>query len=271
MLGILNVIFAIGLTILYSLNQGIQLNFLGVLYILLAFVISFIIMFLVIFLPFVVFIYATEKTNHKSKLKHVVLKIWARYIFNFIYRVKLVTTGKENLPKDNNFVVYSNHIEYTDPIYIVEIYKDNPLAFIAKEPLFRFHVLRNLLNGIGCLPISKYADRSALKTILKAIKQVKEGQPMGVFPEGKRTYSNDLIDFKPGAFRVAQKAEADISPVCLYNMHDLAGKRGFIRKKVYIHILPIIKYEDYKHLDSVEICKMVYDMILEQMNKFKDN
>ncbi|MBI9009534.1 MAG: 1-acyl-sn-glycerol-3-phosphate acyltransferase [Tenericutes bacterium] len=268
MLGILNIILAIALTIIYSVTNGIPLNFLGILTILLAFILSFIIFFIVLFLPFVIVIYATEKTDHKSAFKHMFLKAYSRYIFKFFYRAKLITTGKENLPKDNNFVVYANHIEYTDPIYILMEYKQ-PLAFISKEPLFKFPVLKNLLRGIGCIPISPYADKSALKTILLAIKQVKEGQPMGVFPEGKRTYSNDLIAFKPGAFRVAEKAKAAISPVCIYNMHALSKKLRIFPTKVYMHILPLIKYEEYKDLDSIGISNLVFEKIQEQMNKFK--
>jgi len=271
MLAILNIIIAIIWTTIYSLNQGVQLNFLGILWILLAFIISFLIITLTLFIILIIFVYTTEKIKPKTKWKHMFVNLYSEYMFRFFSRVKLVATGKENLPKDDNFVVYSNHIEYSDPIYIMQVYKKNPLGFIAKDPLFRFPVLKNLMYGLGCIPIAKYADRSALKTILKAINQVKGGQPMGVFPEGKRTYSNDLIDFKPGAFKVPQKAGADISPVCLYNMHNLSAKGRILPIKVYIHVLPVIKYEDYKDLDSVSISKKVHNIILEQMNKFKGN
>ncbi len=271
MLAILHIILTIAITTLYSINQGFQIHFPGILWILLVLVISFVIIAFVIFIPYVLIVYLTEKTDHKEPFKHLMLKMYSSYIFKFLYGARLISTGKENLPKDNNFVMYANHIEYTDPIYILQVYKKNPLAFVAKEPLFKYPVLKNLLSGIGCIPISKYADRSALKTILTSIKQVKEGQPMGVFPEGKRTYSNDLIGFKPGAFRVAQKAQADISPVCIYNMHDLSTRKGLWPTKVYLHILPIIKYEDYKGLDSVGISNMVYIIINDQLNKFKAN
>lgn len=271
MLAILNFVLAIGLTVIYSINQGIQLNFLGVLWILLAFIISFLIVCLAFMIILIIFVFTTEKVSPKAKWKHRFVKVASEYMFRFFYRVRLIATGKENLPKDDNFVMYSNHIEYTDPIYIVQVYKKNPMAFVAKDPLFKIFGLKNLMLGMGCIPISKYADKSALKTILQAIKQVKEGQPMGVFPEGKRTYSNDLIEFKPGAFKVAQKAKADISPVCLYNMHALSGRRGLLPTKVYLHVLPIIKYEDYKDLDSVAISKKVYEMINDQLNIYKAN
>jgi 1-acyl-sn-glycerol-3-phosphate acyltransferase len=269
MLAVINFLVAIGLTIFYSIKQGLNLDFPGVFWILLVFIGSFVAMAIVLFLILVIFIYSTEKMSHKANWKHRVIKLYSVYIFNFYLRVRVIITGKENLPKDNNFVVYSNHIEYSDPIYLMQAYKNNPIGYVAKEPLFKYIVLKNMLLGLGCIPISRFADRSALKTILQAIKQVKEGQPMGVFPEGKRTYSNNLIEFKPGAFKVAQKAQADISPACLYNMHNMTVKRGILPVKVYIHILPVIKYEDYKDLDSVGISNMVFKIINDQMDKFK--
>lgn len=272
MLTALNIILAMFLTYIYHANHGFDVNFLGILLAILVFIIAFIAVFVVFFILIVIFIYATEKINPKSRIKHFVFHQYSVYIFRFFYRVKLVVTGKENIPaKGKTFVIVSNHIEYSDPIYILQAYKQHPIGFVAKEPLFRFPILRNLMYSMGCLPITRFVDRSALKTILKAINQVKDGLSMAIFPEGKRTYSNDLTDFKPGAFKLAQKPKADISPVCLYNMHALSKKHRFFPTKVYIHVLPIIKYEDYEALDSVRLASMVKEQIQEQMKKYKEN
>lgn len=272
MLLIFNIILAIYLTFIYSANHLFNLDLVGILAAILVFIVSFIVVFLVLFTIFIIFIYATEKTSPKSRFKHFVVHQYSIYIFRFFYRVKVVATGKENIPaKGKIFVVVSNHIEYSDPVYIMQVYKHHPMGFIAKEPLFRFPVLRNLMYSIGCLSMTRFLDRSALKTILKAINQVKDGLSMAIFPEGKRTYSNDMTEFKAGAFKLAQKSEADISPVCLYNMHDLSKKHRIFPTKVYIHVLPLIKYEDYKTLDSIRLSMMVRDQIQAQMKKYKEN
>ncbi|XMB72470.1 lysophospholipid acyltransferase family protein [Mycoplasmatota bacterium WC30] len=271
MLAIIHIILSILFTTLYSIHISISLDFLGILSLLLIFVIANIIAIIAILLTFVIFIYFTEKIDPRKVWKHKVYNLYSMYMFRFLYRVRLITTGKENLPKNRNFVLYANHIEYTDPMFIMHEYYRYGVGFIAKDPLYRFIVLRNLFNGMGCLPITRFADRSALETILKAIKQVKNGQPMGIFPEAKRTYSNDLIELKPGAFKVAQKAKADISPVCLYNMHILNKKYRILPKTVYMHILPVIKYEDYKDLSSVDLSKMVYKLLNNQMEIYKNS
>jgi len=271
MLAILNILIAIFMTIMYSININVQFNFFGIATILGAFIVSFLIIVVVFLLIFIVFIYAFEKVNPKALWKHKVANLYSMYLFRFFNRVIVKVTGKENLPNDKNFVVYSNHIEYIDPLLVKQVYNDYALTFVAKEPLFKYIVLKNILYTLGAIPITKFADRSALKSILQAIKQVKEGQPMGIFPEGKRTYSNDLIEFKPGAFKLAQKAKADISPICLYNFHDLAKKPRILPTKVYIHILPIIRYDDYKEMDSQTLANYVFEIVNGQMLKFKEN
>jgi len=271
MLAIIQILLSIIMTVLYSISINVSFDLLGILSVLLIFIVSNLLVILGLFIIFVIFIYSTEKITPKSLWKHWVVHHYNVYMFRFFYRVRLIVTGKENLPKNMNFVVFSNHIEYTDPLYIMQAYKRFPIGFVAKDPLFKYPVLKNLMIGAGCIPITRFADRSALESIIKSIKQVKDGQPMGIFPEGKRTYCNDLIEFKPGAFKLPQKAKADISPVCLFNMHDLSKKWRIWPTKVYMHILPIVPYEKTKDLDSVQLSKLIFDVINEQMNQFKNN
>lgn len=270
MLAILQIVVSILITVLYGVNTVTSFSVLNVLGMLFVFIIANILVTLAILIIFVIFIYATEKVDPRKVWKHRVINQFSLYLFRFYYRAKLIVTGKENLPKNNNFVMYANHIEYTDPIYIMQAYQGLPLGFISKDPLFRYPVLKNLMYSIGCIPLTRFVDRSALETILKAIKAVKNGQPMGIFPESKRTYSNDLIEFKPGSFKLAQKPKADISPVCLYNMHDLSRRYRIFPTKIYLHILPVLKYEDYKDLDTVELSKKVFNIINDQMEVFKN-
>lgn len=271
MLAIIQLLLATLFTVLYSIRIHVGFDLLGIGAVVIIFIIFNVLAILALLLVFLVFIYTTEKITPKSQWKHWVMHHYNVYLFRFFYRVRLKVTGKENLPKNQRFVVVSNHIEYSDPLFIMQAYKRFPIGFVAKEPLFEYPVLKNLLYGAGCIPITRFADRSALETILKAIRQVRDGQPMGIFPEAKRTYENVMIDFKPGAFKLPQKAKADISPVCLYNMHDLSKKWRIIPTKVYLHILPVVPYEETKDMDSVQLSKYVYEIINRQLDAYKKN
>ena len=239
-----------------SFNTGINLL------ILLSLLITFIIIVaLLAFIFFIISFLIAGKKNPKGMFKHHLLTFYSRYFYNVIYRVKVKVIGKENLPKDNNFVIYSNHIEYTDPIYIKQVFNRYPVAFISKESLFKISIAKMVLEGIGCIPISRVADRSALNSIVEGIKAVKNGQPLGIFPEGKRTYSHQTIEFKSGSFKLATKAKATIIPVCLYNMHETLRKGRLGIAKVTIVILPSITEEMYRDMDTSDLSVKVREMI----------
>ncbi len=224
---------------------------------------------LVLLLFLVVVIYTTVNTNKKSLLKHNFYNQFGFYIFNFILRVKVIVTGRENLPQNNRFVTISNHIEYTDPIYMKQIFKKFPMAFISKEELFRFSILKYLMLGSGCISIHRGMARQGLQAILDTVNAIKNGQPMAVFAEGTRSYKNEMIPFKAGSFKLALKAEADIVPVCLFDMHDIFRRFRIRIHKCYIHVLPIIPYEQIADMDTNAISIMVQDMIEKQMEAFK--
>jgi 1-acyl-sn-glycerol-3-phosphate acyltransferase len=269
MVGLLQVMVTIILTYLYSDSLALDFSVFGIFKILLIFVILNVIFTVLVMLIFVIFIYTTEKWNSKSTFKHYFALTMNVYIFNFLFRVRPIISGKENLPKNNNFVVFSNHIAFSDPLYIMQAYRDRPLAFVAKDNLFKVPIIKNLIGGMGCVSISRTVTRDAMTAILESVKKVKNGQPMGIFPEGTRSYKNDLGEFKPGALKLATKAKADISPVCVYDMHKIARRFRILPIKVYIKVLPMIKYEDYKDLDSPTLSKKLYDITEEALNEFK--
>jgi 1-acyl-sn-glycerol-3-phosphate acyltransferase len=271
MIAIIQIILTFVLTVIYALTQvdfTSILSILGLVGFYLALNVGYIIL---IILLFIIVIYATSKVESKNLKKHQLLMVFSKYFFYSLLRVKVEVKGLENLPKDNNFVVYSNHIEYNDPFYLKQYYNHTPLSFVSKEPLFKYPILKTLLMSINCIPIGRLADRKSLEAILETIKTVKNGQPMGIFPEGKRSYSNNLGDFKPGAFKVAQKAKADISLAVLYNFHEINKNYFRIKKvKVYMTILPLIKYEEFKDLDTITLSKLAYEKINKELDNYKN-
>ena len=98
--------------------------------------------------------------------------------------------------------------------------------------------------------------------MLQAISQAKEGQPMFIFPEGTRSKDGELLPFKPGAFKIAEKAKVDIYPIAF---------RGFrrhkwyhlIRKQCYVEVLDKIEVEEFEGMNSRQISDLVKQRIQE--------
>ncbi len=186
-----------------------------------------------------------------------------------LMRVKVVVTGRDNIPK-TNFIVVGNHQENYDPLILKPIFKDHALSFIAKVALTKLPVFGRWISLIGGVFISKTADRSAAESIINGIKNYKAGMSMGVFPEGKRDFGNEMIDFKPGAFKLAMKPKADILICTIYNFSNILKDYPFRKQKVYVHIHELLKYEEYQQLSSQELARKVKAEIQVQLDKFEE-
>lgn len=148
----------------------------------------------------------------KEVIKKILRVIVSFCIFTYckiVYRVKIV--GKENVPKEGPLLFCGNHRTYLDPPLIV-VTAGRDMRFMAKEelkknPLFAF--LGFLFEGIYVKRDEK--DISALKTALKTLK---DGKCIGLFPEGTRNglEKNDG-KVKNGAAYMALKTGAKVVPI----------------------------------------------------------
>jgi 1-acyl-sn-glycerol-3-phosphate acyltransferase len=229
-----------------------------------ALIIAFI--FMLIFLT----LYGTtmRKVEPKNMRHHRMINSLFRLAIRLL-RVKLVVTGKENIPKPGEtFVFVCNHQENYDIIAIKPIFNDHPLDFIAKEEVFNWPILGEMIRKLGNIPIAREADRKAIESILKGIKHVKNGIPMGIFPEGKRTFTNELTDFKPGAFKLAMKPKADILIGTIHSFSNIFKGWPFKRQKVYFHIHPLLTYDSYKDKNSIDLSNHVKAQIQAQLDYY---
>ena len=134
-------------------------------------------------------------------------------IVNFYFRLKFV--GRENEPKEGAYLVCSNHISAADPLLISAAMR-RQVSYMAKKELFKIPILRGILKSVGVFPVDRGGkDVGAVK---KAIALLKEGNNVGIFPQGTRRPGVDprLTDLKTGAAMIAIKADVDILPVFIH-------------------------------------------------------
>ncbi len=182
-------------------------------------------------------------------------------------RVKVIVTGRENIP-NKNFILVSNHQENYDILILKPIFQDHPLSFIAKEALRKLPIFGPWIDYLGNVFISRDADRSAAESIIKGIRNYKDGMSMGIFPEGKRSFGNDMIEFKAGAFKLAMKPKADLLIATQYDTCAIFKRFPWRRYKVYVHVHPIIPYDRYKDMNSHELSDFVKAEIQAQLDRF---
>lgn len=169
--------------------------------------------------------------------------------------------GLEKLSKENleTGVIYANHLSIFDIFAFIKTVKRQH-AYIAKIEIGRIFLLNRGMRLIRCGFLDRDNPRAAVKTINEAVKTVKEGILMVIFPEGTRAIKAPIGTFKAGSFKVAMKAKAAIVPVTFYNSH-IVGKRWPLSTTIKIKVHDPIPYEAYKEMDTSEIAEMVEKIV----------
>lgn len=124
--------------------------------------------------------------------------------------------GIENIPREGGFIMAPNHISGYDPITIGSI-NVRDIHFMTKHEHYEHWYMRLILPYFNGFPVNRGgSDKSALEY---AIRVVKEGHILGIFPEGTRTPDyGKPIKGKSGVALIAREANADVLPVSIYRI-----------------------------------------------------
>lgn len=220
------------------------------------------IIILVLFAYFFVVIQSKFKANHK--LKHFIFRRYL-YFSILLFNIKMKVYGKENLFKDRPYTIYGNHKSNWDVVFAYISSKGFSTA-LGKKSLFQNKFMQYLGEGFQALPIDRENDREAIKSILKAIKNINELKlNYIIFPEGgvKSRETEEMVNLRAGAYKVAVKANVPIVPLCILGSSKLINKKWYQHAKIELHYLKPIMPEDYNGLNTTEIGHLVEQQINE--------
>ena len=133
-----------------------------------------------------------------------------KMILTPIYRFQ--TIGLEHFPKEGGVLLCANHIDLLDPP-VVGLTAPRPVSFMAKDELFQAPILKQLLPNIRAFPVKRgMSDREALR---RGLGILKEGNVMGLFPEGSRSEDGEIKKGLAGAGFFALRSKADVIPCAI--------------------------------------------------------
>jgi 1-acyl-sn-glycerol-3-phosphate acyltransferase len=118
--------------------------------------------------------------------------------------------NKHHLPPEGGVLLLANHQSLLDMI-VIAVQLDRPISFFARSGLFKNRFLAWLITSLHAFPIRQgEADFSGIR---EAIRRLKEGHILNVYPEGSRTETGELGPIEPGAALIVRRAEVPIVPV----------------------------------------------------------
>lgn len=199
----------------------------------------------------------------------MVYPIIKRTIFPLIRRYIKKVNDLKNLPEKTGFIVASNHASYMDHLIISEIVVskyNQKLHFLAKKEHFKSLPGRLLHNYAGAIPIDRESGgKKALKT---AVKYLKKGRIIGIYPEGTRTLTGKLQKAKTGVARLALDANVPVLPIGLIGTFKILPKGKIIpnKKKAIINIGKLIYFDKYYGKENnKKILRLVTDNIMKKI------
>ena len=119
--------------------------------------------------------------------------------------------GLENLPAEGGCILCINHFSNHDPLYIAScIPRRRSVHFLAKKQLFDIKILRPFMNLLGAISVDRgNADLGAIRSALKV---VKDGNILGIFPQGTRSLDNTPTPMLNGASMIAMRGGVPVIP-----------------------------------------------------------
>ncbi len=130
---------------------------------------------------------------------------FTRFLIRFLLRLltHIDVRGRENIPKNGNFIIAANHIGLVDaflPFYIID---NTNLVLLVGEKWEKNWITRWLGRGLNFLFVDRF--NPDLKAIRAVIARMKKGEVLVITPEGTRSKVGYLIDGKPGVSYLAAK------------------------------------------------------------------
>jgi 1-acyl-sn-glycerol-3-phosphate acyltransferase len=138
--------------------------------------------------------------------------------------------GLENIPKTGGAILASNHLAVSDSFFMPLVIPGRQVTFVAKMEYFTGKGLKGTLKrwfftGMGQIPMDRTGGSAAQAALETGIRLLRDGQLLGIYPEGTRSPDGRLYKGKTGAARIALEANVPIIPVAMFGT-DVANPIG---------------------------------------------
>jgi 1-acyl-sn-glycerol-3-phosphate acyltransferase len=163
------------------------------------------------------------------------LEHWAKKILSQA-KVTYEVAGLENAPRDESFVVMSNHQSLYDIPILFQVLKRR-VRMVAKRELFRIPGWSHAMRIAGFVEIDRNDREQAIESLRRAEAALNSGTNIWIAPEGTRSQSGELGPFKKGGFHMALDARVRILPITITGTRNALLARGFnVRNGAHVHV-----------------------------------
>ncbi len=159
--------------------------------------------------------------------------------------------GVENVPETGGAILASNHLSFSDSIFLPLVLK-RKVVFLGKEEYFtgtgvKGYATKAFMEGVGTIPVHRGGGRASEAALRTGMQVVQGGELLGIYPEGTRSPDGRLYRGKTGVARLAIESGVPIIPVAMIGT-DVAqpiGQRVPSRTDIGVRIGPALDPSEY--------------------------
>lgn len=188
--------------------------------------------------------------DRPSRLYRMLLNS-ASWIALKVTRVHVHVTGAEELPCGQKILFVGNHVSNFDPIVTWVAFKKWDISYLSKQENFKIPLFGRIIRKCSFLPIDREDPRKAIGTINQAAELLQsQTVSIGVYPEGTRSRSGELLPFRDGVFKIAKKAGAPIAVIAVSGTNRIVKNFPLHKTDVYLDVLDVIPAEKVKNAST---------------------
>ncbi|WP_432204553.1 lysophospholipid acyltransferase family protein [Cetobacterium somerae] len=170
---------------------------------------------------------------------------------------------------NDGIVVVANHASNLDiPVIVTAL--DIPVGFVAKKEMENWPFYSMWMKLSKCIFLDRSNPREGIKSIKKAVEIVKQGYPTVIFPEGERTLTGEIGNFKKGSFKLATETNGIILPLTIDGTFFVQNRRSVLIKSNQKVVVTVGKPIDLKKInleESKNLSESVRELILNKKIK----
>jgi 1-acyl-sn-glycerol-3-phosphate acyltransferase len=145
------------------------------------------------------------------------LRFLAWGLIHLFYRVK--KRGVEHIPHEGAALIVCNHVSFVDPVILMAV-SPRPIRFVMDHHIFRTPLISFIFRHTRAIPIAPAKEDAAMmeRAFDDVSAALKEGELVGIFPEGRITDTGELYPFRPGVTRILERDPVPVIPLALQGL-----------------------------------------------------
>ena len=183
-----------------------------------------------------------------------------------ILRMKITLSGEELIPENARFIIIANHTSILDPVILMAALPECEFAFIAKKETTKMPVVPQFITSQGGVFVDRENLRSGAKALIDVINLLKKDKAsVGIFPEGTRSKTGEILPFKPGAIKAAAKANVPLTVCTIKGAANVFKNFPLRSSPIAIDILKTYSEKEVSAADGEELQNEARAIMIENL------